>query len=388
MRIFVLLPRVPYPIEKGDKLRAFHQLRHLSEDHEVIVCALNENEVHPDAYPELIKYVDNIHFVPVSKWASTMNIIKAFFSGKPLQVGYYYSKKARQRIDELIDFYQPDHIYAQLIRVAEYVKNRDIPKTLDYQDAFSGNIARRASREFLLFKPLFYFEAYRLKRYERVIFDAFDHKTIISEPDRQLINHPDKEKIEIIPNGVDTGFFYPQQREKEYDLVFVGNMNYRPNIVGAEYLVRKILPVVRKQYSQVKLLLSGANPHRRVKRLAGNGVEVSGWVDDIRDSYLHSKVFIAPMQIGTGLQNKLLEAMAMGIPCITSPLANEALGATDGEEILVAESPEQYAAHISELLENEETCKMVAENGSLFVAENYNWYKNTKKLAALMASSA
>jgi len=388
MRIFVLLPRVPYPIEKGDKLRAFHQLRYLSEDHEVIVCALNENEVHPDAYPELIKYVDNIHFVPVSKSASAMNIVKAFFAGKPLQVGYYYSKKAQQRIDELIDFYQPDHIYAQLIRVAEYVKNCDIPKTLDYQDAFSGNIARRASREFFLFKPLFYFEAYRLKRYERIIFDAFDHKTIISEPDRALINHPDKEKIQIIPNGVDTGFFYPQEKEKKYDLVFVGNMNYRPNIVGAEYLVRKILPAVRKQYGDVKLLLSGANPHSRVKKLAGNGVEVSGWVDDIRDSYLQSKVFIAPMQIGTGLQNKLLEAMAMRIPCITSLLANEALGATDGEEILVAESPENYAAHISELLNNEETYETVAESGYRFVAENFNWYKNTKKLAALMASTA
>jgi sugar transferase (PEP-CTERM/EpsH1 system associated) len=388
MRIFVLLPRVPYPIEKGDKLRAFHQLRNLAEGHELILCALSEEKVHPDAYTELIRFVDNIHFIPVTGMASAWNIVKAFFTGKPLQVGYYYNKKAQKRIDELIDFYQPDHIYAQLIRVAEYVKNHNIPKTLDYQDAFSGNIYRRAKTEFFLWRPLFYFEAGRLKRYERTIFSAFDHKTIISAPDRDLIDHQDRSQINIIPNGVDTGFFYPREEEKIYDLVFVGNMNYRPNIDGAEYLVRKILPLVRKQYGEVRVLLSGANPHPRVRRLSGNGVEVTGWVDDIRDSYRQSKVFIAPMQIGTGLQNKLLEAMAMKIPSITSSLANDSLEAVDGEEILIGETPQDYPGHVITLLQDDNVYTSIAENGFRFVTEKYDWYKNAEKLTAIMSSTA
>jgi len=384
MRIFVLLPRVPYPIEKGDKLRAFHQLRHLSENHELILCALSEKKVHPDAYPELIKFVDNIHFIPIPKAASAVNIVRAFFSGKPLQVGYYYSEKARRRIDELIDFYQPDHIYAQLIRVAEYVKDKKIPKTLDYQDVFSSNMQRRAQAEFFLLKPLFRFEASRLRRYERNIFASFDNKTIISAPDRDLIDHPDKESIEIIPNGVDTVFFTPKETEKKYDLVFVGNMNYPPNIDGAEYLVRKILPIVEKKHGKIKVLLSGANPHQRVLRLAGENVEVSGWVDDIRNSYRQARVFIAPMRIGTGLQNKLLEAMAMKIPCITSTLANDALEAVDGEEILIGESDEGYADNIISLLSDDLLYGSISENGYRFVNENFDWYQATTKLEKLM----
>ncbi len=386
MRIFVLLPRVPYPIEKGDKLRAFHQLRHLSENHELILCALSEKKVHPDAYPELIKFVDNIHFVPISKMASAVNIIRAFFTGKPLQVGYYFSEKARRRVNELIEFYQPDHIYAQLIRVAEYVKEKEVPKTLDYQDVFSSNMQRRAQAEFFMLRPLLRMEATRLRRYERAIFPFFDNKTIISTPDRDLIDHPDKEEIEIIPNGVDTAFFTPKETEKEYDLVFVGNMNYPPNIDGAEFLVKKILPLAEEKYGKIKVMLSGANPHPRVQRLASENVQVSGWVDDIRDSYRRAKVFIAPMRIGTGLQNKLLEAMAMKIPCITSPLANDALEAVDGEEILIGDSPEGFAENIVNLLNDELLYESISENGYRFVSEKFDWFQATAKLERLMMS--
>ncbi|MCF8232283.1 MAG: glycosyltransferase [Bacteroidales bacterium] len=384
MRLFVLLPRVPYPIEKGDKLRAFHQLQMLAENHEVILCALSEDKIHVDAYTQLIDIVDKVHFIPFSRFESTYNVIRALISGKPMQVGFYTHSKARQRVDELIERYRPDHIYAQLLRVAEYVKDKPISKTLDYQDAFSSNIKRRAQQEFFLWKPLFYHEARLLKRYERKIFDYFDNKTIISIPDRKLIDHPDKEEIEIVPNGVDTSYFYPRSEEKTYDLLFTGNMNYPPNIHGAEFLVNSVLPLVREKYPEIRLLLSGANPHSRVKALAGNQVTVSGWVDDIRNSYASARIFIAPMQIGTGLQNKLLEAMAMKLPCITSRLANSSLNAEEEEEILIGNSPREYADHILGLLEDEEKCTALAENGHRFVLDNYDWYQATKKLERLM----
>lgn len=387
MRIFVLLPRVPYPIEKGDKLRAFNQLKHLAENHDVILCALSESKIDPDAYTQLIKFVDNIHFIELPKALRIVNIIRAFLLGKPLQVGYYYNKKAQKRINQLIELYQPDHIYAQLIRVAEYVKHSPIPKTIDYQDVFSSNIRRRASMESFWMKPLLMFESKQLKKYERKVFSWFDNKTIISVPDRDLIDHPDKEEIVIIPNGVDTAFFHPKEEESEYDLVFVGNMNYPPNVDGAEYLVNKILPLIREKKPQIKVLLSGANPHARVKALKSEHVEVSGWVDDIRDSYRKSKVFIAPMQIGTGLQNKLLEAMAMKIACVTSPLANDALGALDENEILVGNSPKQFARHVIRLLDDDTLRETIADNGYQFVLDNYEWFSATHKLEQIIIES-
>src|SRR6056297_955097 len=111
MKLFVLLPRVPYPIEKGDKLRAYHQLQVLSEEHEVILCALSEEKIHPDAYTKLIDIVDKVHFIPFSKFHSASNIFKALINGNPLQVGYYTNNKARRKINALLEFYKPDHIY-------------------------------------------------------------------------------------------------------------------------------------------------------------------------------------------------------------------------------------------------------------------------------------
>lgn len=122
----------------------------------------------------------------------------------------------------------------------------------------------------------------------------------------------------------------------------------------------------------------------RVQVLRSAQVEVSGWVPDMREAYAQSSVFIAPMQLGTGLQNKLLEAMAMKIPCITSPLANQALNANPGEEILVGETPQEYAAHIINLLDNEHLASEIAEKGHLFVVKNYSWEAETAKIEKLI----
>ena len=161
-------------------------------------------------------------------------------------------------------------------------------------------------------------------------------------------------------------------------------MNYPPNIHGAEFLIKSVLPIVLKKRPETKVLLSGANPHSRVKALSGKNVDVSGWVDDIRNSYASASVFIAPMQIGTGLQNKLLEAMAMKLPCITSELANSSLNATPDKEILIGNTPEEYAHHITTLLQYKEKRESLAENGYEFVMQNYDWYQATKKLEKIM----
>ena len=339
MRLFFLLPRVPYPTEKGDKLRAFHQIKQLSKHHEIILCALNDGFMHDDAIPVLKKYVKTIHIIPISKVTILFNLLKTLFSDKPLQVGYFYNAQSARQVKKLIETYKPDHIFCQLIRVAEYVKNIPIPKTLDYQDVFSKGVERRLATSSFYMKPFLRIEYNRLLKYEKSCFDAFDHKIIISEPDRDLIPHPDRNKIVVVANGVDTDFFIPLEREKKYDLVFTGNMGYPPNINSAEFLVNEILPRVLLKKPDIRLLIAGANPHLRVMVLKSENVDVSGWVPDMRECYAIARIFIAPMQIGTGLQNKILEAMAMKIPCITSPLAFQALKANDPEDILVAQTP-------------------------------------------------
>jgi sugar transferase (PEP-CTERM/EpsH1 system associated) len=384
MKLFFLLPRVPYPTEKGDKLRAFNQLKQLSRKHEIILCALNDSFLHEDAEEVLSTYAKHVYIINISRASIYLHLIKTLFSDKPLQVGYFYNKRINKIIHSLIDKHKPDHIFCQLIRMAEYVKDVPLPKTLDYQDVFSKNMERRLAISPFYMKPFMRMEYRRLLRYEHDIFEMFDNKVIISIPDRDLIPHPDKEKIIVSRNGVDTTFFMPMDRKKEYDLVFTGNMGYPPNINAAEFLAHKILPIVQPHKPDIRILIAGASPNLRVSVLKSENIDVSGWVPDMRDCYAMAKIFIAPMQIGTGLQNKLLEAMAMQIPCITSPLANQALLAKDNEEILIADTAEAYARHILFLLDNPEKAGQIAKAGHDYILKNFTWEAETDKIEKLL----
>jgi polysaccharide biosynthesis protein PslH len=384
LKILILLSRVPYPTEKGDKLRAFNHLRFLSANNEIILCALNDKRLHPDAISKIKPFCSQVNIIQIHWWEILSGLMWAFFAGKPFQVGYFYSFLAKRKFERLVKETAPDHIFCQLVRTAEYARKLNTPKTLDYQDVLSTGYKRLASQSGFLYGLLLKIEYRRLLRYEKEVFDDFNCKTIISHPDRNLIHHPHRMEIEVIPNGVDFGFFQPMNQKKEFDVVFTGNMNYPPNVDAACFLVKEILPLARLSHPNLKVLLAGANPHSRVLALKSDNVIVTGWVTDIRDSYATAKVFIAPMQIGTGLQNKLLEAMAMGLPCITSILANNALGATDGKEILIANSPAEYARQIDLLLNDAEFADNIANRGREFVLHTFNWEQTTNMLCQIM----
>lgn len=384
MRLFVLLSRVPYPLEKGDKLRAYHQVKELAKKHDIFLCCLNNGQLHPEASTELSKICTRLEIVNLTKVGTVLNLAYAFFSNKPFQVHYFKQAQAVRKVHGFIREFQPDHIYCQLIRTAEYVKDLfETPKTIDFQDALSKGMQRRIEGASLWLKPLLKSEAKRLLTYENLVFEYFDHKTIISAQDRELIYHPLRKEIVVVPNGVDTAFFKPLSTPMDYDLVFTGNMNYPPNIRGAEYLVNEILPLVLHEKPDVRVLISGATPAVKVKALASSHVTVTGWVEDIRTAYARSKVFIAPMQIGTGLQNKILEAMAMERPCVTSELANNALNAKTNETILIGTTPRQYADQVIKLLNDENLSREMGKKGREFVLTHYNWEKTTALLNTL-----
>lgn len=387
MKLFVLLSRVPYPLEKGDKLRAFHHLRCLSKYYDIHLFCLNDAKLHPLAVEKLSEFCQSVTIARLSRTNIYAGLFSAIFSRLPFQTGYFFSKKIKKQILAKIEEVKPDHIFCQLIRVTEYVKDLNIPKTLDYQDVFSTGYQRLSTKSSLFIKPLLRIEAQRVDKYEKYIFDKFDNKFIISVPDRDAINHPEKDKILVIPNGVDTEYFKPLDLKKEFDILFTGNMNYKPNVDSVEYLVNNVLPVLKRKVPVVKVLIAGADPHKRVLKLASDDVCVSGWVEDMRECYGKSKIFVAPMQIGTGLQNKLLEAMAMKLPCITSGLANNALQAAEDNEILVGYSPEDYAEKIELLLKNPETCQNIALGGYNFVLKNYNWEAQAERIHGLISAA-
>jgi sugar transferase (PEP-CTERM/EpsH1 system associated) len=384
MRLLVILPRFPYPIEKGDKLRAYHQLRILSLHHQIHLVALSHQKVDDEDKAKVSPYCETIDIVQTGWFSIGFNLLRVVFSGLPFQVGYYYSAKARRQVEKAVKTFNPEHIYCQLLRTAQYGYSYGIPATLDYQDVFSKGVERRIPKVKGIMKFLLRMEYKRLLRYERAIFDKFDHKTIISVPDREQIPHPDRDEIVVVPNGVDHEYFKPIQKPITHELVFTGNMGYPPNINCAVYLGEQVLPLIHKTMPGVRLMIAGATPHARVKALASEHIIITGWVDDMRECYAGAKIFLAPMQMGTGLQNKLLEAMSMRLPCITSTLCNLALKAEVGTEIFIGDTPLKVAEQVIFLLQNKEYADKVAAAGYHFVHQHYGWEGATRGLLEIM----
>lgn len=204
--------------------------------------------------------------------------------------------------------------------------------------------------------------------------------------DRDLMPIKEKEKIVIVRNGVDLSKFKYEAQLKEFDLIFTGNMAYAPNIDAAEYLVNQILPKIKTKFPRVSLVLCGANPSMRVLALRSPNVFVTGWVDSMTDYYAKSKIFIAPMRLGTGLQNKLLEAMAVQLPCITSALAGKPLVEVESNNaVMICDTADEFAEAACKILTDSESYQQLALNGYRYVCDNYNWEGATQPLISILS---
>ncbi len=385
MRLFVLLSRFPYPLDKGDKLRAFHQLRILSQNHQIFLCALHEEALQEDWIKAVQPYCEKIETIQISKATQFIQLIGALFSNRPFQVAYFFQPSAQNQIKHLIKTWKPDVVYCQLLRMAEYVKEiEQISKVIDFQDAFSIGIARRLDTDPVYLKPLLSSEKKRLEGYEKAIHKSFDGCTIISEQDRNQLPFAEKNDVVIVGNGVQMDVFAPSNAKKTEDILFAGNMGYPPNVEACVFLANEVMPLVWKTIPNARLMLAGARPSTQVRQLAEDRITVTGWVDDMRDCYAKSTLFVAPMMIGTGLQNKLLEAMAMQLPCVTTTLSNNALKAEASTEIILAETAMEFAEAIIHLLRNPEEARKIALNGHRFIQNHYSWEAQTKPLLALL----
>ncbi len=383
MKVVVISPRFPYPLEKGDKLRLYHQLKLLSEKCEIILVSLTEVDIEDAHFKNISAFVSKIHIFRLSKLGIIKRLLLGAFNTKPFQVLYFFDKNIKRKIERIIQDEKPDVIYNQLIRTTEYTKSINGFKVLDYMDSFSTGMKKRQLNSSFPLRILWKMEYKRLKNYESYIFNYFNRHSIISDQDRLAFNKYINDSIEVIPNGVDVEFFKTTNSPKKYDLVFVGNMGYYPNVTAAIFLVKKILPILKQKYPDIKIMLAGARPDKKVLALESENVKISGWVEDIRTAYDESKIFIAPIFAGIGQQNKILEAMSMQIPVITSSTVNAAIGGKSGENLLLADTAEEFAKHIFNLLENNDFSNRLGESGREFVENKYSWKYQFQKLFKL-----
>ena len=388
MKIFFLTPRVPYPIDKGDKLRAYYQIKFLSKRHEIFLFSLDENSCYKKENNPLRNICKEVRVVKLSRLRIFFNLLTGLFKNIPLQTAYYYSADIKKEINKEIEQFKPDLIYCQLIRSAEYVRDiQSIPKIIDYVDVISKGVERRIKRTNIFWKLILMIEYKRALKYEKIVFDDFDERIIITTEDRSLLKFEGKEKVKIIPNGIDTDFYQQIPYERKYDLFFSGNLRYPPNVDASLFIVDEILPLLKSKFPNIKVLIAGAAPNNKILSLQSKTVDIKGWVDDVRDYYKLAKIFLAPMQIGTGLQNKLLQAMAMKIPCVTSELTRKGIVSSSEENVmLVADTPQEYAELIIKLLNDQKYADKIAERGYNFVRTNFDWKQITQDLEQIFFS--
>jgi glycosyltransferase involved in cell wall biosynthesis len=387
-KILFITSRFPYPLNKGDKLRVYYQLKYLAPGNDVHLVAIEEKAICQEEMDAVAPFCKSILIFVLPLYKRLFQLVLSPFKQFPLQVAFFYNSSIQKKIKKVVNEIKPDYIHCHLIRTTEYIKDiQHIPKSLDFMDAFGAGMEKREKAEKnWLKKLLFSYEKKQLYAYENKTFGFIDSFSIISMQDQKLIQSPRANEIKIIPNGVDFERFYPRNTDKRYDILFMGNLSYPPNIEAVLFLANEIMPLVKQMMPSIKLLIAGIDPPKRIQQLQSANIDVIEKFDDISESIAISRIMLAPMQISIGLQNKILQAMAMKTPCIVSTLSNNAIHAPNHKAVVEANAPEEFADSIIALLTDEKKAVAIGQAGYDFVKEQYTWIKQNQLLVNLITN--
>lgn len=374
-RVLVLSSKSPYPIYDGAAIRTVQSIRFFHElGYEVDLLYVSENDDY-DIVKAGLNYCRNIFCHVMTKQKSYMNVLKGLLTNrKPLQVNYFYSPKIRAWIKNHQEDY--DIVYCNNIRTAEYAKGLKVNKILDYVDALSLNCELSKQKTKGLWHWIYTIDAYRCAQYERAQMGIFDKLMIISDVDRSYIarNVCDgtKKDIAVIENytKIDTARRVDVSTS-DFTIVFVGAMNYAPNVEAVTYFSKEIMPSLLDKYPHIKFYIVGKEPRDCVKELASDNIIVTGFVDSVWDYLKRATVVVTPMLSGSGLQNKILEALAVGACVVTTKIGFEGLQDAEGKPF-VASSSEEMIDLISYLFDNPDDRLEYSGKAVAYVEANYS----------------
>jgi sugar transferase (PEP-CTERM/EpsH1 system associated) len=387
MRLLFLTSRLPYPPNRGDRLRVFNFIRELSREHEITLLSFVADTAETAQIAGLRPYCHDIHLVPMSRARSMAAAATGLWRPEPLQALYYRSAEMQRAVDALVAQRAFDLLYIHLFRMAPYaLPHRHLYRVLDLTDVISTEIERALPYHDWRWRAIYRRELPRIRRYEPAMAGQFDETWVISAAEKAALAASGAAgRVIVVPNGVDSDRFRPLGLARDpATLLFVGHMGVAHNEDAAEFLARDLLPLVQAALPGARLSLVGADPSRRVRQLAGlPGVTVAGHVPDLNAVLNRATVFVAPLRFAAGVQNKVLEAMAAGIPVVTTPMVNDGLAATDGRHLLVADEPAALAAATLSLLTDPQRRESMARAARAFVVEGFRWDAVTRRLAAV-----
>ncbi len=376
MKILFLSLRFPYPPHRGDRIRAYHFIKQLARHHSVTVVSFFESDQEVAYVKHLQSFCDRVESVRFHHGRARLNSLLHCLSNSPLQVYYWFVPQMQRAIDRLLDQHSYDLIHAQLFRMGQYVRHvQGVPKMLDLCDSLGLNLSRRAVLDRDLIRTLVKLEARRVRHYEVEIMNSFDWGTVAAPIDRDyLLKQDDSLKLSVVPMGVDLEHFQPSSTEYLPHILFTGTMNYFPNWDAVLYFHTEVFPLVQETHPETVFYVVGSAPPNRIRKLVSHkNTVVTGYVPETRPYFDDAAVFVSPMRAGSGLQVKNLEAMAMGVPVVTSSLGAMGLDARVGKDLLVGDTPEAFAKHINDLIESPDYRQAVGTAGRRLVEEKYGW---------------
>jgi glycosyltransferase involved in cell wall biosynthesis len=402
MKILWLSHLVPYPPKGGVLQRSYNLLREISKYHEVDLLAFNQKKLLGSfynsieegthaAYQELGIFCNQISFFDIQSeeknYGNYLLAIKSLY-GDPYNINWLKSDKFSRQIDKYLESSNYDFVHFDTISLIPYFKNiRDnIPTILDHHNIESHMLLRRSHKEKNLIKKLYFWqEAMRLRKYEEEFCPRFSINITCSDLDSQRLNQiAPKAQVLTVPNGVDTEYFKSSGAERDSNkIVFVGSMNWYPNIDAILFFAQHVWKGLKKKCPALECHIVGANPPQKICYLSNSLPDffVHGFVEDVRPFIDSAAVYFCPIRDGGGTKLKILDAMSMGAAIVAHPIACEGIDVTHGKNVLLAESPDDYIHHISVLLADQDMRMHLGLSARATVEDLYDYGLIGKKFS-------
>ena len=388
MNILYVCHRFPFPPKRGGKIRPFNMIRHLQQNHRVTVCSLARSAAEAEEGRGIAPHCTHFEMAQVSNPVQALRMVARLPLTTPSSMGFFWSPELKQKIDALLAREKFDLIFVHCSSVAQYVEDvQGIPKILDF-----GDMDSQKWLEYVHYKPFplslgYALEGRKMERAEKRLARKFDLCTATTRAEWQTLeDFQTGAATDWFPNGVDADFFKPDGEGYDADTIsFIGRMDYYPNQEAMFRFCAEVWPRLREQRPQMKLLIVGADPIPAVQKLGElPGITVTGSVPDVRPYVLRSAAMVAPLKIARGTQNKILEAMAMGVPVISSRTAAGGVDAVAGEHLLVADTADEYVAAILRICDDAGERARLAEQGRARMLSHHAWPESMRRLDAII----
>lgn len=388
--ILYLVHRLPYPPNKGDKVRSYHLLKHLAARHRVFLGTFIDDP-EDEAYVEKVStFCAGMHIARLSPQVAKLCSLRGLLTNEALTLPYYRNPALQRWVDQILRDQQIDAVVIFSSAMAQYVQGIPNLRTLvDFVDVDSAKWSQYAPNHRWPLSWLYRREGERLLAYERDVARWASHAFFVTDNETALFCHsaPEcAERVEAMCNGVDADFFAPDQAlsspyaPREVPLVFSGAMDYWPNVDAVSWFATDILPGLVQHRPDLRFYIVGRNPTPAVQALAGKHVVVTGTVPDVRPYLQHAVIGVAPLRLARGIQNKVLEAMAMGLAVVASQECAGPIDAQAGRDFLTAGSIQEYLAQIEYLLADPEQAAAMGRAARERVLAHYSWDAHLAKI--------